>query len=202
VPVAPSPAPAAPGVPASPVPAPAGAPPVTAPPTPPPPPAPKAGFWIYRRPVAGAYDRPLFTEPTTAQTAVDAQAALGQDWCYVARAVVSQEPTIESDSSNEACATARDVAAPAPPTGLTSLAQPGALEIRWSPSTESDLATYRVYRAAANGTPQLLADVPAGTTLYRDQSVAPATAYRYTVTAVDAAGNESLPSAPLLGNSP
>lgn len=175
---------------------------VPAPPTPPPPPPPKAGFWIYRRPAKGAYDRPLFAEPTLAQTAVDAQATLGEDWCYVARAVVSQEPVIESDSSNEACATAKDVAAPAPPAGLTALAEPGVLEIRWSPSLESDLATYRVYRAAANGTPQLLADIPAGTTVYRDQSVAPATPYRYTVTAVDTAGNESLPSSPLLGNSP
>jgi hypothetical protein len=191
---APSAAPLTPGTPAR---APAAPPPAA-----PPAPEPKAGFWIYRRPLSGAYDRPLFADPTTAQTTVDAEAALGQDWCYVARAVVSQEPVIESDSSNEACATAKDVAAPAPPTGLTALAQPGFLEIRWSPSLESDLATYRVYRAAANGAPQLLADVPVGTTVYRDQSVVPATPYRYTVTAVDTAGNESLPSAPLLGNSP
>jgi hypothetical protein len=198
-PTPPPPAPPAAGVPPG-----AAAPAGTPPPTPAAParPAPKAGFVVYRRPAGGAYTRPLTAEPMDALTTVDAAAAQGLEWCYVVRTTVSQDPPIESDDSNEACLVSRDVAAPAPPGGLTALAQPGALEIRWSPSPEPDLAGYRVYRATAAGGPERLAEVPAGTTVYADTAAAPGALYRYTITAVDRTGNESAPSAPLLGNTP
>ena len=175
---------------------------VPAPPDTPAPPISRSGFWLYRRPQAGAYAGPLLPEPTPDKSHLDREATAGQDWCYVVRAVVSSEPLIESDSSNEACLTARDVAPPTVPSGLTLLAQPGALELRWSPSPESDLRLYRVYRAAPAGTPERLAEVPAGTTVFLDQTAAPGTVYQYTITAVDGVGNESPPSAPLLGNLP
>lgn len=162
----------------------------------------RSGFWLYRRPQTGAYAGPLFPEPTPDKSHLDTEATAGQDWCYVVRAVVSSQPLIESDSSNEACLTARDVAPPTVPSGLTLLAQPEGLELRWSPSPEGDLRLYRVYRAAPTGTPERLAEVPAGTTVFLDRTAAPGTAYRYTITAVDGVGNESPPSAPLLGNLP
>lgn len=165
-------------------------------------PAPKSGFWVYRRAKAGRYERPLFAEPTPDKSHVDAEAGAGQDWCYVVRAVVSHEPLIESSSSNEACLTARDITPPTVPAGLTLLAQPGALELRWSPSPEGDLAFYRVFRAAPTGAAEKIAEVPAGTSVFLDSTAAAGTAYRYTITAVDRAGNESAPSAPLLGNLP
>jgi fibronectin type 3 domain-containing protein len=59
-----------------------------------------------------------------------------------------------------------------------------------------------VYRASAAGGPERLAEVPAGTTVYADTAAAPGALYRYTITAVDRTGNESAPSAPLLGNTP
>jgi hypothetical protein len=187
----------------------AGAPPASGPAaaaaaTAPPPttPAPKAGFWVYRRAKAGRYERPLFGEPTLDKSHLDAEAAAGQDWCYVVRAVVSHEPVIESASSNEACLTARDISPPTVPAGLTLLAQPGALELRWSPSPEADLAFYRVYRAAPTGAPEKIAEVPAGTSVYLDSTATAGTSYRYTITAVDRVGNESAPSGPLLGNLP
>jgi hypothetical protein len=165
-------------------------------------PAPKAGFWVYRRAKAGRYERPLQAEPTPDKSHLDADAVAGQDWCYVVRAVVSHEPVIESASSNEACLTARDISPPTVPAGLTLLAQPGGLELRWSPSPESDLAVYRVYRAAPTGAPEKIAEVLAGTTVHLDTTATAGTAYRYTITAVDRVGNESAPSAPLLGNLP
>lgn len=200
----PLPAPPTPAPTATPVPNPIATTPTgsapKAPPTPPAKPAPRAGFVVYRRPADGLYSRPLAPEPIDALTTVDAGASQGLEWCYVVRTTVSQDPPIESDDSNEACLVARDVQAPAPPGGLTALAQPGALEIRWSPSPEPDLAVYRVYRASASGGPERLAEVPAGTTVFADTAAAPGVLYRYTVTAVDRAGNESAPSAPLLGN--
>jgi hypothetical protein len=181
-------------------PTPSGVPPAAVVPAETPPP--KSGFWVYRRTKAGRYERPLFAEPTPEKSHLDAAADAGQDWCYVVRAVVSHEPVIESANSNEACLTARDIAPPTVPSGLTLLAQAGGLELRWSPSREADLAVYRVYRAAPTGAPEKLGEVPAGTAVFLDTTATAGTAYRYTVTAVDRAGNESAPSAPLLGNLP
>jgi hypothetical protein len=185
-------------------PPPAGAPTTAAPTTTTPPelPVPKSGFWVYRRAKADRYDRPLFAEPTLDKSSVDGNAMAGQEWCYVVRAVVSHEPLIESASSNEACLTARDIAPPTVPSGLTLLAEQDALELRWSPSPEADLALYRVYRAGPNGAPEKIAEVPAGTAVFLDTTASRGTAYRYTITAVDGAGNESAHSAPLLGNLP
>lgn len=190
-------------------PAPVGPPPQ---PGPPPPaagttpadltPAPKSGFWVYRRGKALGYELPLFAEPIQEKSHLDADALAGQDWCYVVRAVASHEPLIESGPSNEVCLTAQDIAPPTVPAGLTLLAQPGALELRWSPSPEADLAFYRVSRAAPTGAADKIAEVPAGTTVFLDSTATPGTAYRYMITAVDRAGNESAPSAPLLGNLP
>ncbi len=195
--------PTAPAQPLSPgTPAPGAPPALPAVATPAEPPPPKSGFWVYRRTKTGRYDPPLFPEPLFEKGYVDADAASGQDWCYVVRAVASHEPLIESGSSNEVCLTARDIAAPAVPAGLTLLAEPGGLELRWSPSPEPDLALYRVYRAGSTGTPTPIAEVPAGTAVYLDTTATPGTAYRYTITAVDQLGNESAHSAPLLGNLP
>jgi hypothetical protein len=198
-PPSPSPTQAAPPPPPTATTPPAGAP-TTA--TPPELPLPKSGFWVYRRAKADRYDRPLFAEPTSDKSALDSSATAGQEWCYVVRAVVSAEPLIESASSNEACLTARDIAPPTVPSGLTLLAAQGALELRWSSSPEADLALYRVYRAGPNGAAEKIAEVPAGTAVFLDTTAARGTAYRYTITAVDGAGNESAHSAPLLGNLP
>jgi hypothetical protein len=65
----------------------------------------------------------------------------------VARLVAATAPVIESGSSNEACLAVKDVSAPAAPAGVAVLVRDGAVEVSWSPSSEPDLAVYRVYRA-------------------------------------------------------
>jgi hypothetical protein len=204
-PQAPSPSPAAsPGGPASPSPAasPAASPSPTPAPSSTPPPPPSSGYWIYRRDAGGTYGAPLVHAPLQAAAFDDETVAPGQKVCYVARLVAATDPVIESESSNEVCLEVRDVEAPAAPTGVTALAQDGAVEVSWSPSSERDLAGYRVYRAPPGGAPERVAEVGAGESTYRD-TAAPAGETRvYTVTAVDAAGNESPPSAPAEGGLP
>jgi fibronectin type 3 domain-containing protein len=80
-------------------------------------------------------------------------------------------------------------------------AAPGAVlvELSWSINLETDLAGYRVYKSEQEGargellTPDLLP-----TPAVRDTCVKPGHGYWYTVTAVDRAGNESTPCAPVV----
>jgi hypothetical protein len=162
--------------------------------SPSPSPPPKSGYWVYRRPSGGAYTRPLTAHPVAGPPATDEGAAPGESVCYVVRAVAATDPVVESAPSEEVCLTVRDVAPPAPPSGVAAIAADGAIEVSWSPSPEPDLAGYRIYRATPGGEPVRLAEVGPGETSYRDASEAGAP-YLYTLTAVDAAGNESAPSA-------
>ena len=150
---------------------------------------------LYRRAPEGEATL-LVQEPLAGTNYEDATAPQGQTWCYLARTVISADPLIESVESVPACVDVKDVFAPAPPTGLSVLAQDAEVEVSWSPSTEGDLKSYRLYRQAGGGPPQRVAEIPRGTTSLRDPGLAGAVSV-YTLTAVDASGNESGPSAPV-----
>jgi fibronectin type 3 domain-containing protein len=67
--------------------------------------------------------------------------------------------------------------------------------LTWTPNTETDLASYRVYRsttAGVYGSP--IATIPAGTNTYIVNGLAVGTTYFFRITAVDSANNESQPS--------
>jgi fibronectin type 3 domain-containing protein len=110
--------------------------------------------------------------------------------------VVSTEPVVESSRSNEACVSVRDIVPPARPTGVAALGGADGIEVSWTPSSEADLASYRVYRATPGRAPQVVGEVVPPETVFRDTTAGAGTAYVYTVTALDRAGNESAPSAP------
>lgn len=168
-------------------------------------PAPKPvnpGFRVYRRDPIASFDAPMNTAPVTGNAFEDRTATSGPRWCYVVRLAVSTEPLVESAPSNEVCVDVRDVAPPAPPLGVATLATPDAVEVSWSASPEADLAGYRVYRGREGGAAAKLADVPAGQTTWRDPTPGRGEAHFYTVTAFDQAGNESAPSRPAEGHLP
>jgi hypothetical protein len=147
---------------------------------------------VYRRGADGTYRAPLDPKPVPAPFR-DATVAPGQSWCYVVRAVAGAQGLAESVPSAEACVGVRDVFPPATPVGVAALAAGGVVDVSWSPSSEPDLALFRVYRAA-EGAPERLAELPGGETRYRDETAATGVSYTYTVTAVDKDGNESAPS--------
>jgi fibronectin type 3 domain-containing protein len=111
--------------------------------------------------------------------------------------VASAEPLVESVASNEACVEVKDVVAPAPPTGLTALAQEDGIEVRWSSSPEVDVVAYRVYRMAVRGRPEPIGKVQAPATRFLDQDAPANGRLRYLVSAVDGADNESAPTLPV-----
>ena len=129
----------------------------------------------------------------------------GKSYVYIVRSVITANGLpLESDDSQHVIVTPRDTFPPAAPQGLVAALLPGAtpesfaVELSWSISLETDLAGYRVYRSEQeNIRGQLLTAELLLTPADRDTSAEPGHHYWYTVTAVDRAGNESAPSAPV-----
>ena len=65
--------------------------------------------------------------------------------------------------------------------------------LTWAPSTDSNLAGYKIYRSTTSGVyGTALATVPAGTVTYQETGLSANTTYFFVITAYDSAGNESL----------
>lgn len=65
--------------------------------------------------------------------------------------------------------------------------------LTWNANSETDLASYRIYRATTSGAYVApLATIPAGTVTYQVTGLTSGTTYYFIVTAVDTAGNESI----------
>ncbi|HUC53707.1 MAG TPA: hypothetical protein VMR90_06655 [Candidatus Cybelea sp.] len=126
-------------------------------------------------------------------------------YVYAVRTVIQIEgQELESSDSRPVTVTPRDSFPPATPQGLVAALLPGAapgtvlVDLSWSINLETDLAGYHVYKSEQEGTPgQLVTPDLLPTPAVRDTSIEPGHRYWYTVTAVDRAGNESAPSAPV-----
>jgi fibronectin type 3 domain-containing protein/peptidoglycan/xylan/chitin deacetylase (PgdA/CDA1 family) len=93
---------------------------------------------------------------------------------------------------------AGDTTPPAAPTGLTATAVSSSrIDLSWNANTESDLASYSVYRSTTSGFTPGTGTFVTSTTVsnYSDTGLSASTTYYYKVTAVDTSGNESGPSA-------
>jgi hypothetical protein len=162
------------------------------------------GVRIAWQPVPGAASYRVFRhvdgqpQPIEAGTSkeaafVDRTATLGRPLTYSVQALSG---VAESEPSAHVTVVPRDVFAPAAPGGVTALAGVGSVELTWDRSREPDLKNYRVYRAEGSGAFTVVADA-VETPAYSDRQITAGTTYRYQVTAVDAAGNESAPSPPI-----
>ena len=131
--------------------------------------------------------------------AIDTSALFNQRYRYVLErvatlAVSGQSVEVQGLPSDAVVVATTDVFPPAVPQGLVAVADAaaGAIDLSWSPDSDSDLAAYHVYRRDTHG------DVPAQRiasvgveTSYRDAGVQPEHTYAYSVSAVDQSGNES-----------
>ena len=102
----------------------------------------------------------------------------------------------ESVPSNSISPTTLDATKPTKPTGLTAtpVAGQNRIDLAWNASSDNVGVTgYRIYR---NGSSTPLDSVNGSTLTYSDTNVVGSTQYTYTVTAIDAAGNESDASDP------
>lgn len=145
---------------------------------------------------------------------LDSQVALGTHYIYSVRSVATYDTgQLESSDSNLTEVTAKDTFPPSVPQGLivtlvpaqpataNIAVSPAYLDLSWEISPEHDVAGYNVYRGDrtdAQGTRQNADLLP--TPAFRDMNTVPGHVYYYKVTAVDRAGNESAPSAPVAGS--
>ena len=95
-----------------------------------------------------------------------------------------------SGYSNIATATTHDPP-PGQPTGLSATASASGVALTWSVSPEPDLAGYHVYRRPSGSGPFTRLNASLLATPAFEDTLAPSGTSDYTVTAVDAAGNES-----------
>lgn len=102
---------------------------------------------------------------------------------------------VEGDETQEIKVFADDLFPPAVPTELQAVfSGPGQkpfIDLVWSPVTDADLAGYNVYRREEGTTPAKLNAELIKAPAYRDENVAAQKKYFYSVSAVDARGNES-----------
>ncbi len=148
---------------------------------------------------AAAAHTPAEVRLTTAAIAdttfVDRRVKWDEERCYVVRAVRRVDAlVVEGDPTARTCITPVDTFAPAPPTGLTTVASSGAISLIWNPSPERDLAGYYVMRSDTADAPlRRLTPSTIVETTYTDQ-VSEGRRFFYAVQAVDKAGNASEPS--------
>lgn len=152
-------------------------------------------FRVFRKTGDAAY-APVASVQTPEWT--DTATEFGKPFTYVVQSIVKlgNGKEAESELSDEVSITPRDIFPPAAPKGLQGSTAPNSIELNWEQSPEEDLAGYRVYRAEGAGTAEKIADVSAVPS-YSDRKVESGKTYRYVITAVDQAGNESPRSAPV-----
>jgi hypothetical protein len=135
--------------------------------------------------------------------ALDTSIAFNQRYRYVVERVTPLEldghkVEIQGPPSQAIEVPTKDTFPPAVPQGLVAVADTAgaAIDLSWTPDSDSDLAAYHVYRRDVPGA------LPAhriaslnGETSYRDTAVQPEHTYAYSVSAIDQSGNESKPSA-------
>jgi len=161
---------------------------------------------VKAEPRGGPWKAPLLQIATTTLAEYhDVGFDYGKTYAYAVRSVVQvQGIALESSDSPLVVLTPRDTFPPAAPQSLVLAVLPGAtdegkvVDLSWSINLETDLAGYRVYRSEQEGTKgELLTKELLPTPAYRDTSVHNGQKYWYSVTAVDKAGNESVPSPPM-----
>jgi hypothetical protein len=131
--------------------------------------------------------------------AIDASALFNQRYRYVLERVATpnlsgQPVEVQGLPSEAIVVITTDVFPPAVPQGLLAVADAagGAIDLSWSPDTDSDLAAYRIYRRDVHADlPSQLLSSEGVETSFRDTGAKPEHTYAYSVSAIDQSGNES-----------
>jgi hypothetical protein len=163
-------------------------------------PAEVGGYHVYRRTLPEEeYGPPLNADPLPGTSFVDTAPPYGATHVYTLRATVPNRPRVEGLAAEEAGVEYRDVYPPAPPGRLDALPEAGLVRLIWDSVAAPDLAGYLLFRAEGAGAASPITTSPISDTFYSDESVQTGRRYRYTVVAIDSAGNRSAASPEAVG---
>lgn len=152
------------------------------------------GYEVYRRILPEEeYASPLNPKPVKGTSYVDFSAPYGAPLVYTVRAILAKNPRVEGLPAEELAFSFRDIYPPPPPSRLDALSEGARVRLVWTPVDAGDLAGYLVFRAEGDGAPARLTKEPVTDPFFTD-AAAQGKRYRYTVRAVDRAGNASAPS--------
>jgi len=154
--------------------------------------APGAHFRVLRK--TGDEPYAVVAPDVTQPEWLDTHTAIGTPYTYLVQTVqpLADHKEAESDLSEPAQITPQQPPPPAP-TGLRAVPAPNSIELSWD-TAGADVTAYRIYRAEGNGALTRVGETGAIPT-YSDHAVQHGRQYRYSVTAVDAAGHEGPQSA-------
>ncbi len=135
-----------------------------------------------------------------ADGSLDRTVTMGKQYTYNAQrkrllTLGKREVEIRSALSPAVTVAMRDVFPPEPPVGLVAVSDGTSVDLSWRPNTEPDLVGYLVFReelTPGTGAVALNTKPLAGSSLH-DASVVSGHTYRYSIVAVDHAGNRSAP---------
>ena len=131
--------------------------------------------------------------PTTSPL-VDDKAIYSKTYRYLVQATAPVSTGMaESELPPPVEITPQDIFPPAAPSGLSAVTGAASVELVWSRNSEPDLALYRVYRSAPGAEWKAIGETRA-TPNFSHRTAAAGQTYRYSVSAVDQAGNESAKS--------
>jgi hypothetical protein len=148
------------------------------------------GYFVYRRRLPQEeYERPINASPVTGTSYVDTTVAYGSSYMYTVRATIAGKPRLEGPPAAEAGIVYNDVYPPAAPPRLDALSEANVVRLVWDAAPSPDVVGYLVFRAEGDSPPVPLTRTPVADTFFTDSSVPPGRRYRYTVRAVDGAGN-------------
>ncbi|HEV2417825.1 MAG TPA: hypothetical protein VGX94_08480 [Terriglobia bacterium] len=154
-----------------------------------------AGYRVYRGVKSQPGEQTLIGEAHSASYR-DASFQFGETYIYTAAAVfTSNGYTATSAASAPVEITPREIFPPSPPSGLTAVFTGQSVELIWKPEIDPHLAGYNVYREEPGKTGERLNPQLLRTPAFSDHAIQQDVKYIYWVTAVDAARNESAPSA-------
>lgn len=154
----------------------------------------EAGYRVYRRVLPEEeYGPPLNPQPLAGTSFIDAAAPYG-DLVYTVRATHPQKSSVEGLPAEEAPLHYRDAFPPPAPQRIDALPEGEIVRLLWDPVEAPDLAGYLVLRAEGTSAPAPLSARPTQDTFATDRPPVRGRRYRYTVVAIDAAGNRSAPS--------
>lgn len=138
--------------------------------------------------------KPLNGEPLLAPEFLDVGLTNGVTFYYQVRALLPAGSTglTEGPASEEVMVTPADLMPPAIPVALESFPDNAGIMLKWWPNHESDFKGYYVYLLTNKG-PKKLNSEPVAAPEYLYEVKRKRTRYKFNVTAVDMAGNESDP---------